>query len=243
MQQQAFQQWLSEPLGQAFVETEATIIQSLCNTLFGYHLLVAGELAFAASLKKSPILHRVWIHPNAKPHPDISAVVARQDKLPILAEELDLVYLAHCLEYMPNPHEVLRETYRITRPEGHVVISVFSPWSLWNFYQLLRRYFKRVPWDGHFISISRLKDWLTLLGFDIVIVNRFFFRPPFNNASVLKRLVWLEKIGKWMTPFLSAGYVVIAKKPVLTLTPVMQGWKERKRILSPGLAEPAARSE
>lgn len=236
-------EWWSTPLGQAFLERESLEVKETIAKLFGYHLLLLGEPQCIECVKGSLIGHRVWIHPNIVPRDDCSALASRQDKLSILSDSIDVVYLAHCLEFINNPHEALREIFRVLIPEGHVIISSFNPWSLWGLWRWIIRYFKRLPWDGRFITVTRLKDWLTLLGFDIVQVNHFFFRPPITHVGLLQRLKWLESMSHWAWPFLGGGYVLIARKRVITFTPIRSAFEKRRQMIPAGVVEPAARRE
>ncbi len=215
-----YARWLQEPLGQTFLETEKDLLKGTIGKLFGYHFLLLGEADFAQSISKSPILHRVWVHSHAKPQARLSAIRGRFDKLPIIADEIDLVYAAHCLELIRNPHEVLREIYRVLRPEGHLIISCFNSPSLFGFWKWICAWISPVAFHGKYMSAYRLKDWLILLGFDIVETKYFFYRPPVNSQKVLSKLKWLEYLGKMCWPFLGSGYYVLAKKRVLTLTPI-----------------------
>lgn len=237
---QAFRSWLSTPLGQSLLRSEADQINSLINNLFGYHLILLGEPSFNEIIKTSPILHRVWLHPEVGFSFEGSIVSARQDKLPLLADEADVVVLAHCLEAHPNPHEVLREVYRILKPEGQVIITGFNPWSIWGLWRLLLRFIKRRPWDGRFISVSRMKDWLALLGFDVMMVKICLFYPPVSNAKFLQRMRWMEWIGKCFK-FGGGGYVMLAQKRVIALTPIKPAWQKREPAIATGLAEPMTR--
>lgn len=237
----ALRSWLKEPLGQTLLAIEGQKINKLIDRLFGYHLLLLGEPQFLEVFSESPILHRVWVHLLVTDAFAGSAVQSRPDKLPIIEDEVDLVCLAHCLESIQNPHEVLRETYRVLKPEGHVVILGFNPWSLWGIWRLLVRYIKRVPWDGQFISRSRMKDWLALLGFDLLNVQMCFFRPPVANPSFLRATKWLEWIGRWCWPFWGGCYVMLAQKRVLTLTPIKPAWAMKRKLVPAGFVEPATR--
>lgn len=236
--------WWSSPLGQSFLMTEGLEINKVASRLFGYHLLLLGEPQLMKCVEESPITHRVWIHPETLFDAEsVSPLTARFDKLPILADSVDVVYLAHCLEFVNNPHEVLRETFRSLIPEGYTIISGFNPWSIWGFYRWIMHYIKRLEWDGRFISITKLKDWLALLGFDVVRVRRYFFRPPVSKGNTLQHLKWLETLGQWCWPFLGGGYVLVAKKRVITLTPIKPAWAERRKLIPGGVAEPVARVE
>lgn len=237
--------WWSSPLGQAFLMEEQKEIQKVASKLFGYHLLLLGEPQLMSCMKDSPITHRIWLHPNANnldKQNDTSPLSARFDKLPVLSDSVDIVYLAHCLEFINNPHEVLRETYRILIPEGYVFISSFNPWSIWGLTRWVLRFIRQPEWDGRFISATKLKDWLALLGFDVIRVRKYFFRPPISTVNTLQRLNWLERVGQVLWPFLGGGYVVVAKKRIIALTPIKPAWqKERDMIPAAGMVEPTAR--
>lgn len=237
---QIFRDWLSSSLGQALLESEAEQLGPLINKLFGYHLILLGEPQFSKIIKSSAILHRVWLHLEIGPSFEGSTACARQDKLPLMTDEADLVVLAHCLEAQANPHEVLREVYRILKPEGQVVIVGFNPWSLWGVWRLLVRYLKRRPWDGRFIPVAQLKDWLALLGFDVVATKMCLFYPPVSNLKLLQRLKWMEWFGKWIN-FGGGSYIILAQKRVMALTPIKPEWQKKREAMSVGLVEPATR--
>lgn len=234
--------WWHSPLGQAFLRSEETEVNKMLPQLFGYHLLVLGEPVLIQCVQNSPITHRVWIHSYTNMSEGSSALTSRHDKLPILSDGVDLVYLAHSLEFIKNPHEVLREVFRVLIAEGHVIISNFNPWSVWGLWRWCVRFIKRAPWDNHFISVARLKDWLALLGFDVLQVNTYFFRPPVSHPGVLHHLKWLEKLGRWFWPFFGGGYVLLAQKRIITLTPIRPSFESRRKLLVPSGVEPA-RSE
>jgi SAM-dependent methyltransferase len=218
--------WWKTALGTSFFELEKKVVAQLSRHLFGYHALLLGDPLFLSMFEESPINHRVCLQPEiALIAEKGSALSARQDKLPIIADGVDLIYLAHCLEVIKNPHEVLREAYRTLVPEGHLLISCFNPWSLWGFFHWLLRWTNNAPWDGTFISTLRLKDWLHLLGFDVVSCSPFFFKPPINHAGTLQSLSGLEKWGYLCWPLGRAGYVILAKKRVITLTPMRPSFR------------------
>jgi len=238
---QALRLWLSGPLGHVLLETEAAIVSEMVRMVFGHHLLVLGEPQFLSCVLQSPMLHRVWIHPMMADITEGNRLQARQDQLPIRSDEVDLVFLAHCLESAQNPHESLRESYRVLKSSGHVIITGFNPWSMWGLWNGVLRYFKQIPWGGHFISVSRLKDWLALLGFDILCVQRGLFRPPLSNRVVLHRLRWLEWVGQWFWPFWGGCYVIFAQKRLVTLTAVRPVRMMGGHLVPTGFAETATR--
>lgn len=119
------------------------------------------------------------------------------DELPFASDSLDLVLIPHVLEFAENPHQIIREVERVLRPEGSLLISGFNPYSLWG----LRRatgHKHGYPWRGHFIGLPRLKDWLALLGFEVVGGRFAAYAPPLSHAKWMKRLAFMEKAGdRW----------------------------------------------
>ena len=51
---------------------------------------------------------------------------------------IDLIVMPHALEFTDDPHLMLREAWRVIRPEGQIVISGFNPFSLFGTQALFR---------------------------------------------------------------------------------------------------------
>jgi hypothetical protein len=105
----------------------------------------------------------------------------------------------------------------------------------------LKRHRQAVPWRGQFLALTRLRDWLALLGFDVLSQDACFFKPPFSNENLLKRLDFLDKVGSRMPVYFSGAYLLVARKRVTTLTPVRPRWRPRRRLVAVGLVGPSAR--
>jgi ubiquinone/menaquinone biosynthesis C-methylase UbiE len=88
-------------------------------------------------------------------------------QLPFAAHSIDLVVMPHVLEFRADPHQILREVERVLIPEGEVLITGFNPISIWGLRRALPNCPGHFPWNGHYLSVRRLKDWLQLLGFEV----------------------------------------------------------------------------
>lgn len=229
--------WYQRPVGQLLQEQERLHLDEILPTLFGYHLLQVGAVHDADLLGSSKISHRLLLDPDGSQQTPPS-VVAYPDSLPIAGDSVDVVVLPHTLEFERDPHEILREIDRILIPEGHLVVLGFNPWSFWGVRRRLRR--RIAPWNGDFLSLTRLKDWMALLGFDIVLVRNHFFRPPLRRHTLMTKLRFMEKLGARFWPRLSGAYILVARKRVATLTPIKPRWRPRRALL-PDLARPTTR--
>lgn len=238
---QALRHWYTTPVGQLLLQQERERLDEILPTLFGYHIVQVGSLLGDELLTASRIPHRILIDPDRGGEGVPPGLYAYPDALPIAADSVDVVLLPHTLEFERDPHQILREVDRILIPEGYVVISGFNPWSLWGGWRLVRGRRGDLPWCGDFLSLSRVKDWMALLGFDVVQVRHHFFRPPLKSRTVMQRLKFMERLGQRLWPGLSGAYLLVAQKRVTTITPIKPRWQPRRRLLGE-LARPTTRS-
>ena len=238
---QSLRAWYKRPVGQILLEQEREHLDSILPTLFGYHIVQVGCLLGDDLLASSKIPHHVLLDTDGGGEAFDPAANAYPDSIPIATDSVDVVLLPHTLEFERDPHEILREVDRILIPEGHVVVLGFNPWSLWGLWRLFLGRCGRAPWCGDFLTQTRIRDWMALLGFDVVMVRSFFFRPPIQKRGVMEKLGFMEKIGKRLWPRLSGAYVLVAKKQVTTLTPHRPRWRPRQGMMG-GIARPITRS-
>lgn len=232
--------WYTSPLGRLLEQAERRELDDLLPGLFGYHALQVGAACTTPLLDASPIRHRVVI--DQDPAAPSCGLAANPAALPVASDSVDAVVLHHVLEFAPDPHQALREVERILIPEGTVVIVGFNPFSSWGLRGWWRRRRGDAPWCGRFLSAPRVRDWLALLGFDTLESRSRLFRPPLQSPGLMRRLAFLEHWGyRWCQP-LGGIYVLVARKRVVTLTPIRPRWAKARRLVGGGLAEPTPRS-
>lgn len=231
--------WYGTPLGHALELSELEAVREALGTLFGFHLLLVSPPWQDSPLDASRISNR-WVMPPARQQ-DASLVGSAQ-VFPVATDSLDTIVLPHTLEYVAQPHEVLREVDRCLVPEGHVVILGFNPYGLWGLWRLLYGWRRRFPWTGRFISQARLRDWLALLGFDTVSCRPVFFRPPSQRLAAWQPMQVFDRLAARGWPVPAAAYQLVARKRVVGMTPVRPRWRPRRSLLAGGLIEPSSRS-
>ena len=226
--------WFATPLGRALAAREQALLAQVLPDLFGYHLLALDPPYPQEALASSRISHRIL-----QSHPPCNgsggcALEGEAERLPFCADTLDAIILPHTLERSREPHQVLREVDRCLVPEGHLLILGFNPVSWWGLWGLAARWRHATPWRLHGISPGRLRDWLSLLGFDTLRAVRLFHRPPLQSERALERLRFLES-GRRL-PLLAGAYFLLARKRVATLTPIRPRWRPRRGLLGAGVA-------
>ncbi len=232
--------WYTTPLGGLLQQVEREQLDDLLPEVFGYHLLQVGANCGVSLLEHSPIRHRVLLDSDLRAPG--CGLVADATRLPVAGDSVDAVLLHHVLEFSPDPHLALREVERVLIPEGVAVVVGFNPYSLWGLRGWARRRPGDAPWCGRFLSPSRVRDWLALLGFEVLESRCRVYRPPLQHRGLQRRLAFLETWGgRWWQP-LGGLYVILARKRVATITPIRPRWGRHRRLVAPGLAEPTSRS-
>lgn len=172
-------------------------IQPLLDRAFGYHILQMGPLPDSSLLETSPINHR--IHATAGPASGVS-LFCHGDELPLESDSVDMLVALHALEFDPHPHGSLREMQRVLRPQGHLLIVGFNPYSLLGFSQYLRGFRRSSLWHRHRpVSLHRLTDWLHLVDCELESIQHLYPLPMpalgRNNARVRKLVDRVDAFG------------------------------------------------
>ena len=221
--------WLGTPLGSYLVERELAYFDAAVGDLFGYHALQVG-LPQVDLLRASRMTLRARAAPLAP-----ADVRCEHTALPVASGAVDLVVLPHVLEFSLNPHQILREVERVLIPDGHLLISGLNPWSLWGIRRTLTRSAIDFPWQGEYISLLRLKDWLALLGFEVIAGRMACYAPPVTQQKWLRRCAFMEAAGNRWWPFAGGVYFLQAIKRVHGMRVITPRWHERARA-RPALA-------
>jgi SAM-dependent methyltransferase len=234
----AAQSWFEGPAGRRVLAQERRLLDEALDTAFGYFLAQVGRWGRSDEFcALSTIRQRMLVASQAVQGVDVCAYPAA---LPLLSDGIDAVILPHLLERVADPHGVLREAERVLVGEGQVFILGFNPWSLWGLRNLFLRRSQK-PWAGRYLGEGRLRDWLALLGFDVVSVERYLFGWPSDHPFVARRSRVIERVGRRWWPRLNGAYLIVARKRVVPLTPVRPRWRPARGHLVGGLVEPTPR--
>lgn len=236
----ALHTWWGSPLGLRLLGSGRRELEAILPNVFGYHLVQVGRVP-QELVASSRIPHKVTLDLAPLPESaraDERRVFGSPEALPLSSDSVDLLLLPHVLEFSAAPHLVLREAERVLIPEGHLVVLGLNPWSLWSIWRWALAWRGAVPWQGGFYSAVRVKDWLALLGFDIVLTRHYFFAPPMQHEGIMNRFGLAEAVGRRCWPMLGAAYVLVARKRVTTLTPIRPRWRARRRFAPAELPSP-----
>jgi SAM-dependent methyltransferase len=223
-------EWLESPLGQRLRAAERAVVAEPLRRVFGCQLLQVGAWGAAEELvgMAGTVRRAVCSQANG---PGVG-FVAEDWQLPVASHSVDAVLLPHTHECSSEPHQLLRECERVLVGGGRLIVLGFNPWSVVG----VRRLLSRGAWPPRIEQIyseRRLRDWLSLLNFDVTGRQRYF--PAFAESEGRFRQRARGLPGYY------GGYLLVAVKRVHAVTPLRRLWKRPERVPA-GLAEPTTRS-
>ena len=224
------EQWYDSPQGQLFTRNLQSVLDPWLQGVFGFHAVQLGVLPPGRVLLNALRINHRLLADSAEGG-DLRCL---PESLPFASDSLDLVIIAHTMEYVDDPHQLLREIERVLVPDGKLLVIGIDSWTLWAGWQKLRRRHCRLYSQG------RVKDWLNVLGFEIQYAELLsMINPRFPE--------WLQgspktaRLATLLAANVAGGYALLARKRVATLTPIETPWRARPRLIAGGVAEPAAR--
>ena len=213
------QEWFKSPLGQYLLNLEYGYINPVVMDTFGFYAIQIGNFDIDF-LDHSRIPNKFSLNSN---HADL---MASNEALPFEEASVDLIIAPHILEQMAEPYELLKEIHRVLMPEGRLIISGFNPMSLWGIKRLLS-FDIDYPWNTKFIPLSKIKEWLPIIGLEMVEGKMGCYVPPIQQSSWLKKLHTMEKLGDRWWPMLGGFYFLVIQKRVHGMTPIRPLWKKK----------------
>ena len=128
--------------------------------------------------------------------------------LPLPDGSIDRLLLAHALEAAERPEALLEELWRITAPEGRVIVVVPSRRGVWA----------RVDGTpyGHGLPYSRgqLRDLLQRALFSPVYWGEALYAPPIGRKLAIRTAPAIERIGAALALPFAGVHIVEATKQV-----------------------------
>jgi len=167
--------------------------------------------------------------------PNKSCLV-KEGQLPLPDLSLDRVLMVHGLEHALQPDVLLREIWRVLRPEGSLLIVVPSRRGLWA-----RVDTTPFGWGRPF-SRAQIEALVTDMLFTPMATQRALFVPPTQRRWLVRSAATWERIGtRFFHRF--GGVILIDAKKRLAAPTRPKAHRFRAPALAPTLKGAAARAQ
>jgi len=166
-----------------------------------------------------------------------SAALVDAQMLPLPDGSIDRLLLAHALEAADRPDALLEELWRVTAPEGRILVIVPSRRGVWA------RADSTPYGQGQPYSKSQLRDLLHRAEFSPIFWGEALYAPPVGRPFMIRAAPTIERVGAALgLPF--AGVLVVeAIKQVYRPVGVRAVARARLPPLKPVLAPSANRQQ
>src|SRR5690606_17193394 len=155
-------------------------------------------------------------------------------EMPLSDAAVDLTIAVHALEHVADAEELMRELWRITAPNGHLVLVVPRRRGIWA-----QR--DATPFgQGNPYSGGQLEKLLRDHSFVPEAWRDGLFMPPLQSTLVLRSARFFERIGRLFGPPMSGVICVRARKEAFPAVPRRK--RAERYVRLPGLSAATARS-
>lgn len=208
-------------LGHYIAQRETAIYEQAMADVFGFHALQVGWPGYDL-LTQSRIPHKHYLHEQAVTQ---SSLLCEPEFLPLTENSVDLICMPHVLEQCHDPRQALREAFRVLVPEGTLMLTGITPFSCLGL-KTRMGCFRQAGAFKHLFTARRIRDWLNVLGFEVVQSHYLMHALPINDFNWLQRQARLEKWGACTFGMTGGVYFLVAKKRVLNVRLLKPDWKK-----------------
>lgn len=233
--------WLASSLGRQLLQAEGELLRGLLDDVFGLELLQLGTWGASRELLSTCRTRRQTL---IAPAPGCASgcevdLVAELHQLPVQSATIDAVLLPHTLEFVADPHAIVREADRVLHGEGQLIVLGFRPVSLWG----LRAAAAREgfpPGLQQLLGLRRVRDWLKLLGYEVVLQKGYLYSRPWGQRTASARRILRRGL---FNPLPAAAWILKARKHVYRLTPLRHRFfqRELRPVIGAALPKPTPR--
>jgi SAM-dependent methyltransferase len=232
------------PLGKSLLTAEAQLLGEALEDVFGWEFLQVGAWGEGRELLAGCRTRRkIVVAPGA--FSSSADIIARPSALPVARDSVDAVLLPHTLEFASDPYAIVREVDRVLSGEGQLVVLGFQPLSLWG----IRARSSPAgfpPGMRRILSVGRVREWLVLLGYEIVATRSYLHCTPWgkgateaaqgaDHSPLLRRT--------WFNPLPAGAWILKARKRIRALTPIRPRLREKQPAVIGQLVKPTTRQQ
>lgn len=151
-----------------------------------------------------------------------ASVLMDGNNMPFDSNSFDRIFIVHMLEYTENRRKFLRESWRVLKDGGKLLIVIPSRRGLWSRYE-------STPFGhGHPFTRIQLYKLLRLERFEPVSLRRALYLPPTENPYLLKLAKPFEIILSKLLPRLGGVIIIEAEKRIfMPLIEPVQSFREK----------------
>ncbi len=217
--------WFGGATGAAIVAAEQALIDELLEDSFGYNQLLLSLVPATGAGKAGRVQRQFRLGSSLQLQSAVGVDgVCDFQHLPIESESLDVLIIQHVLEFVENPHLLMREASRVLVPRGRLVVLNFNPLSLWGLLVCAGRLRRHSIWQTHLLASRRVADLLGVLDFQVDSIDFAAHAAPLE--ALRRGAARPARPGRIQRRVpLGCSYVLSAVKHRARMNPIRPRWQ------------------
>ena len=232
----ALESWFVSPHGSYVAKAIAEELSPLNTVLCGDCLIQLGGRTDNPWLADLKFQHKWLLNPQVMPS-DISCSTL-MTALPIDRESVDCVIAPFTMDAFDEKEFVFDEMDRVLKPLGHIVFIGVNPLSLWGVWLKISRNNCFGVYKGFPRSVFSTQRALLHRGYLQCYYNGFYFIPPVRPQKMIRSLVFLNQVGKMISPTPSAFYCLVMPKHIENYIGPLLVERDQERLKSSPVYQP-----
>ncbi|MHB9112333.1 MAG: class I SAM-dependent methyltransferase [Thermoleophilia bacterium] len=205
--------WYASPLGRVCLDLEKAAVMDFAMVQPGekaldigcgtgaFTLELARRGAKTTGVDQSESMVSLARSLAAQDGLQVDFTVADAESLPFPDDVFELVIAVTVLCFAADPGRLLRESLRVLKPGGRLVIGELNSLSPWAWWRRARRRFLKSSFTGaRFFSLKELGVLLRENGFQIGELRTLLYFPPVNRLFLMRRHQFFERKGRRFFP-------------------------------------------
>ena len=211
-----------------------SISRNMISDIFGYNALLVGDYFDQKFLEESRIPNK-WRVLNRVEKRWKANLITEFEEICIVNETIDLIILPYILENSVAPYSVLARFSHLLVSGGSLLLVGVQPWSFGknSHFSQLNSFVKL---DGSkMIAIKEIKSKLYAENLVIEKLEYLYFGKFFHDDVRSKKRI--SFINKKVAISFGGVYLILAKKRLAPVTPVLNLRRKSSKIREAGLLE------
>lgn len=202
--------WFNTPQGRCVAQAFMAELMQVKGHLTGNRLIQLGSCGDNQWLSSLKFKQKWLVSPCVVPQK--STLIGSLTMLPIERNSIDCVIAPLSLEAFTQAKNPIDEIDRVLKPMGYVVFFGINPLSFWGASLFWRRLNCFGGATATLTSSLSLKRIMLLRGYVQCALSGFYYIPPVESGFLIKKLEFLNVMGKMVSPFPAGFYCFIVQK-------------------------------
>lgn len=206
----ALDNWFLTPQGIRVAHAFASELMQISEPFRGENLLQLGSCGDNLWLPQFKFRHQLVVTPCSISQK--TSLMASLTMLPIERDSIDCVIAPLTLEAFPRDKNPIDEIDRVLKPMGYAIFFGINPCSFWGL--ALRWRYLSCFGAGAGVAVSSLAIKRRMLhrGYRQCALTSFYYIPPVNKLSLIRKSEFFNEMGKMIWPFPAGFYCFIVQK-------------------------------